>query len=105
MFGFRLLWCVCFQGNIHIAAYLLQLGNFLTLDFQLRILCFVLSSQRGKLGLPCFRRQLHIRQICPQIAVRCIPYCEIGAVRFCKLFLLALPADLLVFIVDGLRLS
>ena len=104
MFGFRLLRCVCFQGSIHIAAYLLQLGNFLPLGFQLRILCFVLGGQRGKLGLPCFRCQLHVRQICPQIAVRCIPYCKIGAVCFRKLFLLALPADLLVFIVDGLCL-
>ena len=105
MFGFRLLRCVRFQGNIHIAAYLLQLGNFLPLGFQLCVLRFVLSGQRGKLGLPCFRCQLHIRQICPQITVRCIPYCKIGAVRFCKFFLLALPADLLVFIVDGLCLS
>ena len=31
MFGFRLLRCVRFQGNIYIAAYLLQLGNFLPL--------------------------------------------------------------------------
>lgn len=104
MFGFRLLRRVCFQGNIHIAAYLLQLGNFLPLGFQLCIFRFVLGGLRGKLGLPCFRRQLHIRQICPQITVRCIPYREIGAVRFCKLFLLAFPADLLVLIVDGLCL-
>lgn len=102
--GFALLRCVLFQRNIHIAADFLQIRYGFPMRFQLGVLRFVLDGQLRKLGLPRFRGQLHIRQVSPQITVSSFPYREVGSVRFRKLFLFAFPTDLLVFIVDGLRL-
>ena len=82
----------------------LQIGNDFPLCFQLDVLRFVLGGQLRKLGLPRFRGQFHIRQVRPQITVSRFPYREVGSMRFCKLFLLAFPTDLLVFIMDGLCL-